>query len=180
MKATSLLSLTLMLVTLSACGVVIRHGAFVAEDADLRSGITFAWNQVEDRAVGDPRLEGNRFFEERLHEAIEWQLSLRGIHYDESSPDLLAHHHLSLADHELARPVTDDSGRSETEVYTYEQGTVVVHLVDVRTKRDVWIAWAEADIEMALRGPDNMRGWVYDLVGQMFEEWPVLARVGRP
>jgi hypothetical protein len=164
----------------TGCGVVIRSGASFAEAADLRSGLTFGWNQVDDRVNGDPRLQGNRFFEDRLHEAIEWQLSLRGIHHDESSPDLLVHHHLSLEDHEMVAEVANSSGSTTTDVYNYEQGTVVVHVVDPTHKKDLWVAWAQADIDIALRSPENMRNWVYALVAEMFEDWPVMERSSRP
>jgi hypothetical protein len=142
-------------------------------------GSSFAWNQPADRVAGDPRLQHNRFFEDRLHEAIEWQLSLRGLRLVDSSPDLLVHHHLSLEDHELAQEAVDESGYRTTEVYTYEQGTVVVHLTDARTKRSVWLGWAQADIDVALRSPENMRRWVYDVAAQMFVNWPELERPTR-
>jgi hypothetical protein len=177
MKARSLVLLTAGLVpALTACGVAIRYGTYVSRDAELRNALTFAWNQEEDHAIGDPRLQGNRFFEDRLHEAIEWELSLRGIHLDESEPDLLVHHHLALEDHEFAAEVIDDAGYKSTEVYTYEAGNVVVHLVDAKTKRAVWIGWAQADIEIALRSPGNMREWVYRLVDTMFSSWPEATR----
>ncbi len=164
---------------LASCGVPIRSGGYFTPGLGVDGYTTFAWNQEADRTVGDPRLDNNRFFEDRLHEAIEWELSLRGIRQGEGSPDLLVHHHLSLADHELVEEVIDESGYSRTEVFAYEQGTVVVHLVDARTGQDFWLGWAQANVEPALAGPQNMERWVYDLVGEMFEDWPVPQRVGQ-
>jgi hypothetical protein len=161
---------------LASCGVPITSAGYVAPDASLAAYTTFAWNQAGDRVVGDRRLENNRFFEDRLHEAIEWELSLRGIRRSESSPDLLVHHHLSLTDHELAQEVIDEAGLARTEVFAYEEGTVVVHLVDARTSRNVWLGWAQADVEPALASPQNMESWVYDLVEEMFDDWPVPVR----
>jgi hypothetical protein len=161
---------------LTSCGVVVRSASSAPPAIPAERALTFAWNQQDDRIVGDPRLHGNRFFEDRLHEAIEWELSLRGIRHDETSPDLLVHHHLSLEDHELARQVVDESGYETTEVFTYEEGTVMLHILDAETRSNVWLAWAQADVEQALRGPENMRKWVYELAGQMFKRWPVPAR----
>jgi hypothetical protein len=162
----------------ASCGVSIRSSASFAQDVSIDRYTTFAWNQEGDRTMGDPRLENNRFFEDRLHEAIDWELSLRGIRRDESSPDLLVHHHLSLVDHELTEEVIDESGYTQTEVFTYEEGTVVVHLVDARTGANFWLGWAQANIEPALTGPASMQSWVYDVVSEMFESWPVLERTG--
>ena len=161
---------------LASCGVVIRYASTAAPTLSPDSQLTFAWNQEEDRIYGDPRLRSNRFFEDRLHEAIEWELSLRGIHHAESSPDLLVHHHLSLEDHAMLREVTDDEGNTVVHVDTYEAGTVMVHIVDTKTRSNLWVAWAQADIEQALRSPENMRRWVYQLAGQMFKRWPVPSR----
>ena len=173
MKRTILSGMTIVLSLpiLASCGTAIRSGSSSSPGVEF-GALTFTWAQEEDFVVGDARLTDNRFFEDRLHEAIEWELSLRGIRHDEPSPDLLVHHHLVLAGHELAVEAIDQSGYTTTEVYVYEEGTVVVHLVDAETEEDVWVGWAQANIEQAIRGPDDMRTWVYDIVGKMFEGWP--------
>ena len=168
--------LLLFLLTLVSCGGAIRSGANPSPGVDVDRGSTFSWAQQEDRVVGDPRLEHNRFFEDRLHEAIEWEMSLRGIRLESSSPDFSVHHHLSLADHEMLVEVIDESGYPGTTSYTYEEGSVVVHIEDAKTGESLWIGWAQANVETALHSPDNMRSWVYDLVGSMFKSWPVPAR----
>ena len=162
----------------ASCGVSIRSSGSFIGDASTDRYTTFAWNQEADLVAGDARLENNRFFENRLHEAIDWELSLRGIRESESSPDLLVHHHLTLADHEFVTEVIDESGYTETEVFTYEEGTVVVHLVDARTGEGFWLGWAQANVEPALSGPENMQSWVYDIVSKMFEDWPARDRAG--
>jgi len=161
---------------LAGCGVPIESGAHLSPAWDAGRRATFAWRDEADRTLGDPRLEGNRFFHERLHEAVEWELSLRGIHYSATNPDLLIHHHLTLADHAWEQEVTDEAGVTHTESEIYEGGNVVIHVVDTRTGDDVWVGWARANIEPALVSPDAMRNWVYDLVGAMFSDWPVPER----
>lgn len=163
----------------ASCGVPIQSAGSFAQGASIDRYTTFAWNQEADLAIGDPRLENNRIFEDRLHDAIEWELSLRGIRQSESSPDILVHHHLTLADHEMVEDVFYEEGYSETEVFTYEAGTVVVHLVDAETRGNVWLGWAQANIESALAGPESMQTWVYDVVREMFEDWPVPDRAGQ-
>jgi hypothetical protein len=160
---------------LAACGVPIQSGAHFSSGWQPARA-TFAWNDEADHTQGDVRLEDNAFFHARLHEAVEWELNLRGIRYSEANPGLLIHHHFSLADHELEREVIDEAGIRETEVEVYEGGSVVVHIVDARSGDDLWVAWAQANIEPALASPDAMRGWVYGLVGEMFERWNVPER----
>ena len=90
------------------------------------------------------------------------------------------HHHLTLVDHELAKEVIDESGYTTTEIYTYEEGTVVVHIEDAKTEEIFWLGWAQADVEQAIGSPENMRTWVYTIVGKMFEVWPVPERLLMP
>ncbi len=166
----------------ASCGVPIASdaffapGAFFSPDAAGSRGLTFAWNQESDQMMGDPRLQTNPFFEDRIHEAVEWELSLRGMRRVESSPDLFVHHHSTLADHVYVTDVVDDSGVTTSEVFSYEEGTIVVHLADPGSEEDLWVAWAAANVEAALAGPDDMRMWVYAIVEEMFKDWPVLGR----
>jgi hypothetical protein len=162
--------------SVGACGVPIQSGAHFASTFEPGSRATFDWNDEADNTQGDLRLSDNSFFHARLHEAVEWELNLRGIRRAESNPDLLIHHHLSLSDHEMEREVVDDSGVRTQETEIYEGGSVVLHIVDARTGQDRWVAWAQANIEPALVNPEAMRKWVYSLVGEMFDSWPTLPR----
>jgi len=161
---------------LAGCGVPFESGAHFAGGAAPAGRATFAWNDEADRTQGDARLQDNAFFHARLHEAVEWELNLRGIRYSESNPTYLIHHHFSLADHAMEREVVDEAGYRSTESFVYEGGSVVLHVEDARTGDDVWVAWAQGNVESALFSPDAMRGWVYDLVRAMFEDWPVPVR----
>jgi hypothetical protein len=166
----------LLLPLLTSCGVPIRYAGGFAPGAEVVPPLSFSWNQDADRSGGDPRLENNQFFEERLHEAIEWELSMRGIRSTDAPPDLLIHHHLSLVDHEMVEEIIEASGESRTELYSYEEATVMVHVVDARTGRDLWVGWAQGNVEPALRGPEAMRAWVYEVVSRIFRSWPVIER----
>jgi hypothetical protein len=165
-----------MATTLVGCGVPIQSGAHFASGWEPVGRATFAWNDEADHTQGDARLEDNAFFHARLHEAVEWELNLRGIRHSDSNPALVIHHHLSLADHELEREVVDESGVRTSETEVYEGASVVLHIVDARTGEDRWVAWGQANVEPALVSPETMRKWVYDLVGEMFDDWAVPPR----
>lgn len=179
MRSLRRLSLLVLVPAIAACGPILKSGSYGPRGARPASGLTFAWDQPSDRAMGDPRLEGNRFFEDRLHEAIEFQLALRGIHHTDGTPDILVHHHLSLADHDLEIEVTDNSGDARPQVITYEEGTVAIHIEDAKTHASRWVGWAYGDVEPALLSAEAMRSWVDRIVGQMFKDWPVPTTPGR-
>jgi len=176
MKAYRGLLLVVGLAALSACGVPIQSGAHFTESWSPDRHMTFAWRDEIDRVVGDSRLEGNEFFHRRVHEAVEWELAIRGIRFVEEDPDIMVHHHLSLADHSYETEVVDDMGDVTVETGVYEEGSLVIHLQDARNGDDLWISWGRANVEPALASPDNMQAWVFDLVGDMFDDWPLAAR----
>ncbi len=156
----------------ASCSVPMRGGGYFEPDANIDRYGTFAFDQHMDTDSRDTRLANNRFFEERLHEAIEWELSWRGIHLDESAPGIVIHHHTSVADHVLVTEAVDEAGFETEEAYEYEEGTILVHLVDAETGENLWLGWAQADVAPAFRRPASMTEWIDSLLEQMFEDWP--------
>ena len=110
MRALKWITLIVAVPLFSACGVPIQSGANFSPSWEPARHVTFAWRDTQDRIVGDSRLAGNEFFHQRLHEAVGWELSLRGMRYSETDPDVLIHHHLSLDDHERVTEMVDKEG----------------------------------------------------------------------
>jgi hypothetical protein len=163
----------------TACGIATTVGADYDPTLDLGRYPTFAWDESAIIRTDDVRLENNPFFEERLFEAVEQALSEKEISYNESSPDLLVHYHLSVRDH-IEVVATDpqfgdppsEYGEG-TEVLQYDQGTFVLHFVDAATDEDLWVGWAQGDIGAALKDSMKMREWVEDAVTKMLKDFPV-------
>ncbi len=171
-----LVSLT---VAVASCGVTVRGGADYRPDLDLAPYRTFSWGEPDELPTGDPRLDHNPFFVDRLHEAIENELSAHGIRRVESNADLLVHHHASVRDrvqvYDLDRSAGYDGGdhRPAAEVFQYEEGTFLVDIAERSSREIVWRGWAQADVESALADPDRMRDLVAAAVAKMFEGFPV-------
>lgn len=162
----------------ASCSVPIRGGGYFEPDVEMDRYETFSFEQTMDSPTRDSRLANNRFFEARLHEAVERELSWRGIHLDESDPDVYVHHHTSVADHVMVTEAVDEEGYPYEEVYEFEEGTVLVHLVDADTGEDLWLGWAQADIAPAFQNPAAMTEWIDELMEQMFADWPGPGSVG--
>ena len=177
MRATRWVFLTSVASALAGCGVTVQSGAFFSDGWDPGRLTTFSWHDDMEHISGDQRLVDNTFFHTRLREAVEWELNLRGIRYNESDASPLVHHHMALGEHELELEILSDPDLVDSESVLYEGGSVVIHIEDVRTEEDVWFAWADANIEPAFNSPGAMRNWVYKLVGNMFKDWAVSPRV---
>ncbi|MDX1568620.1 MAG: DUF4136 domain-containing protein [Longimicrobiales bacterium] len=156
----------------ASCSVPMRGGGYFEPDANIDRYSSFAFDEHMDTPSRDSRLANNRFFEERLHEAIERELSWRGIHLDESDPGIVVHHHTSVADHVMVTEAVGEEGVPYEDVYEYEEGTVLVHLVDADTGENLWLGWAQADVAPAFQSPAAMTEWIDELLAQMFEGWP--------
>jgi hypothetical protein len=106
---------------------------------------TYTRGPADTQATGDPRLDNNRFFHERIQTDVENGLNARGFEKTTAgSPDVLIHYHASVTQTFNANGadqpyVTCD----DCEPYVYDAGTIVVDLVDARTRRLVWRGWAE-------------------------------------
>jgi hypothetical protein len=137
---------------------------------------TYAWGSPDALPVGDPRLDNDADFRERLEGAIDRELLRKGYRHDEQA-DFLVHYHASIADR-LDVTRLDDlhfdcaAGSCDTDLIEYEAGTFVIDVVDARTNRLVWRGWAQDRIAPALGDRNRMFQLVDDAVRRMLDRFP--------
>jgi hypothetical protein len=135
---------------------------------------TYAWAAEDSVSTGDPRLDNNRFFSERVRESVDRELAARGFEKTASgTPDLLLHYHASITQEiEIAATTTDrfehclNCGTS-----VYDAGTLVIDLVDARTSRLVWRGWAEK-VDTVIDNQDWMEETIDLTVAQIMKRLP--------
>ena len=164
-----------------ACGIATTVGADYDPTLDFGRYPTFAWDESAIIRADDVRLENNPFFEERLFEAVEREMNRRGIFLTESSPDLLAHYHLSVTNHVEVFGADPEFGAPPaaygegTDVIQYKEGIFVLHFLDADTEKNLWLGWAQGNIGPALKDSVKMRKWVEEAVEKMFKDFPLLT-----
>lgn len=139
-----------VMVTSVAAALVLTAGcAPIRVHAYAERGVsfhfhTYAWAPEDGGPTGDPRLDNNRFFSERVRSSVDRELAARGFETsDSTSADLLVHYHATITQ-EIEIASTDrfehcyNCGTS-----IYDAGTLVIDLVDARTARLVWRGWVE-------------------------------------
>ena len=112
--------------------------------------VTYDWGPPDNLPVGDPRLDNNAFFNDYLQGAVEKQLVAKG--YDRAAAglkaDMLLHYHASVHQ-KLDVYAADrrygycDGPECGDRVVEYEQGTLVIDMVDARTNKLIWRGWAQ-------------------------------------
>ena len=170
----------LALVAAVACGGRMVTGADFDPAVGMGEPRTFSWGLADELPVGDPRLDQNPFFVNRMHAAIERELAARGVRYVELGGDLLVHHHAAVRSRVDVLRVDEQAGYSQaygqgpaTELYRYDEGTFLVDVADRRTRRIVWRGWARADLMGTLDDAPRFVELLDRAVAGMFERFPL-------
>lgn len=137
--------------------------------ADFSGFRTFAWISDRQEKTGDPRID-DPIFDEQIREAVEIQLEVQGFeerHVD--PPNFLIGYHASIDRKIEVRTINkvysdlpglgwDDfdrrfnigeEGNTETEVFEFDEGTLILDVVDPETKQLIWRGSAKAEIKYA-------------------------------
>lgn len=170
---------------LAAACATMRVHSYLEPGADLSRYRTYAFGPAGTMSTGDPRLDDNPFFNRRVQADVDRILAEKGYQKAKSGAgDLLIHYHASvsqqieLADDERSEcraPVTVGT-RTETPLnclpYSYDQGTLLIDLVNSRTKQLVWRGWAESSMDDVLRNQEWMEQQIDDSVRRILAKLP--------
>jgi hypothetical protein len=140
---------------------------------------TFDWGPADALPAGDPRLDKDPFFQDRIEGAVEKAMATYGFARSAASeqPDVLIHYHASITerldldqiDHGYGYCTTDDC---RPRVTRYEAGTLVVDMVDAATNVLIWRGWAQGTLEGVLGNRDALGRRIDESVRRMFETLP--------
>ena len=138
---------------------------------------TYDWGPPDGLPAGDPRLDSNEFFRDYVMGAIEKQLAAKGFRQASSGePDLLVHYHASVNQkvdvYEADRPYNYCYEDCAPRVVEFEQGTLVVDIVDRRTNKVVWRGWAQDTMTGGIDNQDRLEKQVDDGVTKMMRLLP--------
>jgi hypothetical protein len=132
---------------LAGCATNPRVYSFLERGADLSRYHSYTWAPPDRQGTGDPRLDNNEIFQEKVQSAVDARLASKGFEKTSGSADLLVHYHASVEqriDLQTSEPYTPCDG---CKPFIYDAGTLVIDLVDARTNRLLWRGWAEGNVE---------------------------------
>jgi hypothetical protein len=179
MKSITRISAALFAASLTTACATMGVGAYVQRGVDLNAYRTYDWEPADALPTGDPRLDRNAIFIDHFEGAIEKGLASRGLKrvLAGKTPELLVHYHATVIQRVFvngnARGGEDcrfDDCRPRVDVY--EAGTLLIDIVDARTKRLVWRGWAEDDLAGALANQDRFEQFIDDAVAGMLQRLP--------
>ena len=92
------------------------------------------------------------------------------------TPDLRVHYHANISKTFDINGVDNRSGYCyqdcEPRFVEYEQGTIVLDIVDTRTNRVVWRGWAQENVNGLIDNQELLRKNVSKAVARMMERFP--------
>ena len=167
-----------LLAALLAGCATMKAGSHIERGAAFTHYHTWEWAAAEERPTGDPRLDNNPMFELHVRSAVEHQLAGKGYVRTPLAgpPDLRAQYHANFSKAvEIgggAAGAGSCSRDCEPKAYVYEQGTLVVDLVDTRTNKVIWSGWSRDNMEGMVDNQERMVWEIDRVVAAMFERIP--------
>src|SRR5689334_12376231 len=139
--------------------------------------LTYDWGPPDILPVGDPRLDNNPFFRDYVQGTIEKKMDAKG--YERAftgTPDLLIHYHASvnqkLEVYEVDHRYGYCYGNCEPQISNYEEGTLLVDVVDARTSKVVWRGWSQDVMNGVIDNQDRLEKQVDEGVTRMMQLLP--------
>lgn len=147
---------------LGACAPV-RVSSHVDTRTDFSRFKTFDWGPADALPAGDARLDANGFFKDHMLGAVERQMVLKGYeHAGESTmPDVRIHFHavirvrMNVGALDVRRGFCSGAGCGAG-VNEFEEGTLIVDVIDARTNQLVWRGWAQDSVGNTLENHDKL------------------------
>jgi hypothetical protein len=123
--------------------------SYAPPEASVATYRSYDWAGGDLGSTGDPRLDNNRFFVERVQQAADAELRRRG--YEKASrgnPDLMLHIHARVNQRIETGEVDPITGhcRDDCPASVFDEGTLLIDFVDARTDALVWRGWAERSL----------------------------------
>ncbi len=139
---------------------------------------TYAWSSAAQDATGDRRVDSS-LVDARIRTAIETQLRAKGYIADSNgSPDFLVAYHAGMKDMMKGSSTQNYIGdrahgtfTTISDIQAYQEGTLLIDIVDAKSRQLVWQASAKADVEQNL-GPKERDARVNDAIGAMMSHFP--------
>ncbi|MBL7846769.1 MAG: DUF4136 domain-containing protein [Cyclobacteriaceae bacterium] len=161
----------LLLVILASCSDQITVRTDYDRSVKIAEFRTFTWLDKQGIEERNNPLYYNELNDKRIREAVIKQLTGKGYVQDVAEPRLKVHYHIVIEDKTQVRSDTYSPYwiKSERDVYTYREGTLIIDLMDARNEALLWRGWAIS----ALSDKDQMSDeLIHEAVAKIFGKLP--------
>jgi hypothetical protein len=171
-----LLHLALVAAVGAAGCASLQLNSYAARNTDFAVYKTYNWAASDRLATGDPRLDNNPFFRRALQSSVERRLTAKGLEKRETGHTDLALRYYAKVSQELDVGPYDKEFRpcdaAECEPFVFDEGTIMIDLVDARTNRLVWRGWTKERIDGVIDNQDRLEERIDKAVFRIIEQFP--------
>lgn len=185
------LGVMILVTALAGCSTMEINTDFDPK-ADFRKLKTYAWIDEPRKPTGDPRIDDNPFLESRVHAAVDRELSAKGFMLKNSgTPDFLVAYHVSLDQKRSVQHLNDYygygpgwgytypgtrppgyyRGSSSSYVYTYDEGTLILDIVNPEGRQLMWRGAARDEVKFS-NTPSKEGTQLNEAVNRLLERFP--------
>lgn len=175
--------LAALAVSLTGCSS-ISYNYDWDQDAQFGAYKTFAWMPDSSIARSAPRsnadaaIKNNDLLDRRIRRAVEEELIAKGFTKAEGTGDFMVAYHVGSADkisitdwgYGYGGPYWGGYGR-DIDVYQYQQGTLILDLIDTNAKELVWRGTATKPLDDRPT-PESIDRTVNTVVGTLLKRFP--------
>ena len=160
---------------ITGCAVPLSVTSYLERGVNLSRYQTYAWEMVDDQPTGDPRLDSNAIFHERVRAEAEPWLTRRGFLKVNADADITVRYRVAITD-EIEDPtidrVTGYCPQNDCAAYVFQSGTLVFELADARTHRMLWRGWATGPVDGVVDNQKGLEEMIGEVVARVFERLP--------
>ena len=163
--------------TITACSTID-----VSSDYDPKANFaryqTYGWLPRKDQDATDPRLQSS-LLHSRIREAVTTELTNKGLRHEPmANPDLLVAYHVALEGKLDVSTVPNYpywpsiwGATTTTSVRQYEEGSLILDLVDVSNHHLVWRGSAKAEVKPDA-SPEQKEKRIKEAVHEILKNYP--------
>lgn len=151
----------------------------------------YAWLPEPQKKTGDPRIDDNTLLQQRIRRAVDAELAAKGYTRADADADFLVGYHVSLDKRRSVQVLNDYYGYGpgwgyrygsvyrplgyvgppETYVYEYEQGTLILDIVNPADRALMWRGAARDEVHFQ-NTPEESEAQIREAVKAMLERFP--------
>jgi len=159
--------------TLAGCSAVTASSYLVTR-GELPRYATFGWGAANETSTGDPRLDNNPLFNDRVQADVERGLTAYGYALAPSgTPDFVVRFHASMSQ-EIDTQWLDEEFCTDDDCWPFvsNAGTLYVDLIDGATGTLVWRGWANCALGDVIGSQAAMERRIDESIAQILARLP--------
>jgi hypothetical protein len=164
------------LAVMTSCSPQFRVYSDMDPDYDLWTYNSFDWVPQVDIEAGRNPLRYNELNDKRIKAAVQEQMQLRGYSVGKETSELILHYHIIIDNKSVVTP--EPYGyrygtywmRTGVNVYHYREGTLILDVMERKSRNLVWRGWAVANIDDI--DPEHVDRVIKLAVEKIFQKFP--------